>query len=106
VHSIDVIAWLADGQLFERLSWAEPETFLGWFSDTAQWLEDLEWIARQLRINYFKRIQAPPIIVLSKRAFGFDLRESQLPDYQPRAYQAARDALLGCSIKGLVEAMR
>ena len=34
--------------------------------------------------HYFKRIQAPPIIVLSKRAFGFDLRETQQPPYAPR----------------------
>jgi len=59
-----------------------------------------------LRINYFKRIQAPPIIVLSKRAFGFDLRESQLPEYQPRAWQVARDALQTRSIQDLVDAMR
>ena len=106
VHSIDIIAWLAEGRLFERLSWAEPETFLGWFTDTGQWLDDLDWVARQLRINCFKRIQAPPIIVLSKRAFGFDLRESQLPDYQPRAFLAAREAMQGRSIKALVDAMR
>jgi len=106
VHSTDVITWLSDGRLFERLRWAEPETFLGWFSSTAQWLDDLEWIARLLRINYFKRIQAPPIIVLSKRAFGFDLRESQLPEYQPRAWQVARDALQTRSIQDLVDAMR
>ena len=46
--------------------------------------EDLEWLERQVRINYFKRIQAPPVIVLSKRAFGFDLRETQQPPYAPR----------------------
>ena len=46
-------------------------------------------------MNCFKRIQAPPIVVLSKRAFGFDLRESQLPAYSPRAWERAKRALLG-----------
>ena len=41
-------------------------------------------------MNYFKRIQAPPIIVVSKRAFGFDLRESQGTEYRPRRYAALR----------------
>ena len=48
-----------------------------------------------MRASCFKRIQAPPIIVLSKRAFGFDLRESQLPAYSPRAWERAKQALLG-----------
>ncbi|MFT5448269.1 MAG: NAD+ synthase (glutamine-hydrolyzing) [Gammaproteobacteria bacterium] len=104
-HAIDVMTWFSQGRLFERLQWAESDIFLGWFADTEQWLDDLEWVTRLLRINYFKRIQAPPIIVLSKRAFGFDLRESQLPDYQPRGYQAARDALKACAIGDLVAAM-
>ena len=57
-------------------------------------MEDLEWVERQVRINVFKRIQAPPIVVLSKRAFGFDLRESQLTGYRPRGYEEARERLL------------
>ena len=62
--------------------------------DARAFVEDLEWVAGQLRASCFKRIQAPPIIVLSKRAFGFDLRESQLPAYAPRAWERAKRALL------------
>jgi NAD+ synthase (glutamine-hydrolysing) len=105
-HLLDVFAWLEDGSLFERLEWRQRETFLGWFADTDAWLEDLEWVERQLRINYFKRVQAPPIIVLSKRAFGFDLRESQLPEYRPRRYAEARQRLLARDLRELVAAMR
>lgn len=105
-HLLDLIDWLVDGTLFERLEWRERETFLGWFADTRSWLDDLEWVERQLRINYFKRVQAPPVIVLSKRAFGFDLRESQLPAYRPRRYAKARDALLAQDLGALVAAMR
>lgn len=104
-HLLDVMGWLEDGSLFARLEWREPETFLGWFTSTQAWLEDLEWVEGQLRINYFKRVQAPPIIVLSKRAFGFDLRESQLPAYRPRRYAEIRDRLLACDLQALVAAM-
>jgi NAD+ synthase (glutamine-hydrolysing) len=105
-HPLDIMGWFADGTLFRRLGWGDEATFLGWFDDTAGWVKDLEWVDRQLRINYFKRIQAPPIIVLSKRAFGFDLRESQVPEYRPRAYGAVRAALLERGIASLVAAMR
>jgi NAD+ synthase (glutamine-hydrolysing) len=76
VHAIDVMTWFAQGRLFERLQWAQFDAFLGWFEDTGQWLDDL------------------------------DLRESQLPDYQPRGYQTVRDALRERSIDELVDAMR
>ena len=33
-----------------------------------------------------KRIQAPPILALSKRAFGYDHREAQLIPYFSREY--------------------
>jgi len=101
-HPLDVMGWLADGSLFRRLEWHDADAFQAWFPDTEAWLQDLEWVERQLRINYFKRVQAPPIIVLSKRAFGFDLRESQLPQYRPRAWAAARAALAARPIDALV----
>ena len=53
----------------------------------------------QLRGSYFKRIQAPPIIVVSKRAFGFDLRESQLPDYTPNVYHERRQKVLASALE-------
>ena len=47
-----------------------------------------------MRASYFKRIQAPPIIILSKRAFGFDLRETQWPLYTPRKYLDLKERAL------------
>ena len=90
-HPLDFLRWYLQGELFERLEWAERDTFAVYFPTAAVWVEDLEWVDRQLRVNYFKRVQSPPTIVLSKRAFGFDLRESQLPTYRPRDYDALRN---------------
>ncbi len=83
-HRVDLLRWWQEGRFFREIGWEDRERFLEWFPEPGQWLRDLAWLERQLRVSYFKRIQAPPIIVLSKRAFGFDLRESQLPAYEPR----------------------
>ncbi len=89
-HPVDLVDWLLDGCLLDRLGWSwEADEFRAAFPDPAAWLEDLQWVDRQLRINYYKRIQSPPLIVLSKRAFGFDLRESQIPGCAPRRWEAA-----------------
>ena len=84
--------------LLDEIGWDDREQFRAWFPDVNSWIEDLEWIARQVRVNYFKRVQAPPIIVLSKRAFGFDLRESQLPAYEARRYRVLKRKALSMAM--------
>ncbi len=103
-HPLDVLRWFADGRLFDELGYDNQAEFLQHFPDTAAWVADLEWVDRQMRLNYFKRIQAPPIIVLSKRAFGFDLRESQLPEYFPGAYLALKSEVLAKNIQSAFSA--
>ena len=93
-HLVDFLMWFAEGALCVELGWGDSEQFFGHFPDTRSWIEDLEWVERQVRINYFKRIQAPPTIVLSKRAFGFDLRECQLPQYRPKRYLEMKEKVL------------
>ena len=94
-HPLDILEWYRRGDLLARIGWEDEERFGGYFPEPRDFVDDLEWIDSQVRASYFKRIQAPPIIVLSKRAFGFDLRESQLPAYSPRAYERAKRTLLG-----------
>ena len=94
-HPLDFIEWYRAGKLLERIGWNDGVRFKQYFPEPRSFVDDLEWLDTQVRINCFKRIQAPPIIVLSKRAFGFDLRESQLPAYTPRAYEKAKGELLG-----------
>ena len=93
-HPLDLLEWYRTGQLLQRIGWEDEARFRAYFPEPRAFVEDLEWVERQVRVNCFKRIQGPPIVVLSKRAFGFDLRESQLPEYLPRAWQRARRALL------------
>ena len=93
-HPLDLLEWYRAGALPERIGWGDEDRLRAYFPDARAFVEDLEWVAGQLRASCFKRIQAPPIIVLSKRAFGFDLRESQLPAYAPRAWERAKRTLL------------
>lgn len=53
--------------LWNKYKLNEPKVFI----------DDLEWFFGQIQRNVFKRIQAPPIVLLSKTAYGFDYRESQ-----------------------------
>ena len=89
-HLVDFFEWMREGVFFDRIGLHGSLRGLADFASATDWVEDLEWVDRQLRVNYFKRVQAPPIIVVSKRAFGFDLRESQGPEYRPRRYEALR----------------
>ena len=93
-HPLDFLRWYLNRELLDRLEWRDEVRFQAYFPDSGAWVADLEWVDRQLRASYFKRVQAPPIIVLSKRAFGFDLRESQLSSYRPRDYAAVRKQVL------------
>ncbi|MDE3001406.1 MAG: NAD(+) synthase [Gemmatimonadota bacterium] len=95
---VDFLHWFVNGILLEEIGWNDREKFRAWFPDVNTWIEDLEWVSRQVRVNYFKRVQAPPIIVLSKRAFGFDLRESQLPAYEIRRYGELKELALSMEI--------
>jgi NAD+ synthase (glutamine-hydrolysing) len=93
-HPVDFLTWFIDGRLLQNLGWEDPAAFRNYFPTIQSWIDDLEQVERLLRVNYFKRVQAPPIIVLSKRAFGFDLRESQLPAYAPIKYAALKEKAL------------
>ena len=102
-HPEQILEWWLEGTLGAHIGWDDPQAMARWFADAASWLADLEWVERQLRQSYFKRIQAPPIVVLSKRAFGFDLRESQLPEYRTRRYLELRARVLGSDAKRSVQ---
>ncbi len=62
------------GQLEEALG-CPPFTIAKYFKDARAFIEDLEWAWRQYNIEY-KRHTLPPVLVTSRRAFGFDRRSS------------------------------
>ncbi len=90
----EILQWYLNGQIEEKLQ-ISTELIKRWELDNPQhFLEDLEWFLRSMQINVFKRIQAPPIIVTSKTAYGYDLRESQLQFHFSSRYHALKTQIL------------
>ena len=74
----DSVAALKDGSLFEKIS-VSKELFDSHFKSQEVAIADMTyWWKRYKGIALAKRIQLPPVLCVSRRAFGFDLRESQL----------------------------
>lgn len=83
-----------NGRLAETLR-CDQDLIDGYFPDAARFIADLEHKWGLYKINCFKRIQAPPVITLSKRAFGYDLRESQNGVHYTKAYlQLKKECLM------------
>ncbi|MBI2666257.1 NAD(+) synthase [Candidatus Woesearchaeota archaeon] len=62
--------------------------------DAKTFVEDLDWFLPLVTTSIFKRVQAPPIIITSKTAFGYDRRESMLPWVPTRAYERLKEEIL------------
>jgi NAD+ synthase (glutamine-hydrolysing) len=71
-------------ELFKKYELDKPEVFI----------KDLEWFTFLMERAVFKRIQSPPIIILSKGSFGYDIRESQLPVMRTDRYMELRKNIL------------
>ena len=64
------------------------------FDRFEKFVEDLEWFDKTIQQNVFKRIQSPPIILTSKSAYGYDIRESMLPYESSIAYDELKKQVL------------
>ena len=90
----DILRWYKAGVLAEELGCTEES--LAEACPTAEVLiADLErWWRLFAGFAVAKRIQAPPILSLTKRAFGYDHREAQLSPYFSREYYQLKEELL------------
>lgn len=89
----DILEMYIDGSLLEQFK-IEEKVFNEYFENEESLINDLEHKWRLFKISYFKRIQAPPIIAVSRRAFGYDLRESQIGVHYTRKYRELKKRLL------------
>ena len=64
----------------------EPGTLDRLFPAPKDFVNDIEKCWRMFHHSFFKRVQAPPIIVASRRAFGRDLEESMLSPHYTQHY--------------------
>jgi NAD+ synthase (glutamine-hydrolysing) len=79
----------------------EPGTLAELFKTPMDFIVDLEENYRRFINSYFKRVQCVPIPILSKRAFGYDLRESSLSPFFTSRYYDLRKLLLSQDVPRL-----
>lgn len=83
----------AKGKLEEDLM-LESGTLARLFNLDQDFIKDLENNWQRFHESYFKRIQSPPIPIVSKRAFGTDLREAILPMHFTQRYHDLKKVIL------------
>ncbi|GAB6157245.1 NAD+ synthase [Desulfotomaculum varum] len=90
----DILQWYEQGILEEKLG-CRPGLVQQLFPSHQQFIDDLErWWNLFNGLGVAKRIQAPPILAVSRRAFGFDHREAQNGVYYTRRYRQLKQKLL------------
>ena len=72
-----------------------PQLISHYFTSAEQFINDLErWWKSFNGLAVAKRIQSPPLFLVSERAFGTDLSESQLKPYFSRTYHIIKERVL------------
>ena len=92
----DLLTWYSEGTLEEHIGCKISVSEI--FKTPADFIADLEkWWRLFAGFSVAKRIQTPPVLAMSRRPYGYDLRESQLTPYYTDAYLALKEKLLGTS---------
>ncbi|BEU87608.1 NAD+ synthase [Selenomonas sp. TAMA-11512] len=90
----DILEWYVNGTLEEQLG-CRPGIVKELFKTPADFIADLErWWNLFTGMAIAKRIQSPPILAVSRRAYGFDHRESQNGTYYTVGYRSLKKQLL------------
>ncbi|MBM6725662.1 NAD(+) synthase [Megamonas funiformis] len=91
----DILLWYSEKTLEEHIG-CKAGLVDKYFATAKDFICDLErWWNLFTGMAVAKRIQAPPILAISRRAYGFDHRESQNGPYYTRAYKQLKAKLLG-----------
>lgn len=90
----DVLEWYKAGTVEKNLG-CEEGLVKKYFPTAADFISDLErWWNLFTGMAIAKRIQAPPILAVSRRAYGFDHCEAQNGAYYTRRYRELKAELL------------
>ena len=93
----DILDWYAAGVLAEKIG-CEPGLPGRLFPGPPEFIADLErWWKLYTGLGVAKRIQAPPVLAVSRRAYGFDHREAQNGPYFTARYLTLKEKLLRSS---------
>ena len=93
----DILQWAIDDELEGQLGYEDGDIVAKYFKgDRKAFVLDLErWWNLYDGFAYAKRIQAPPVLAISRRAYGWDLRESQKTPFYSHKYFELRKKFLG-----------
>lgn len=89
---VDILTSYQEGNLEKKL-WLEKK-ISEIFKTKELFIQEIEKIWTLFHKSYFKRIQAPGIITLSKGSYGFDFRESELSAYFGEKYETLKKEIL------------
>jgi NAD+ synthase (glutamine-hydrolysing) len=71
----EILEWYLNNELNSKLNL--PDDVYELFPTAEEFINDLEkWWKQFKGIGVVKRVQSPPVLVISKRSFGYDYRES------------------------------
>ncbi len=91
----DFMRWYINGELCTKMR-IKDNLFTKYNLDNPKvFIDDLEWFVSTIQKNVFKRVQSPPIVLLSKTAFGYDLRESMFTWEPSLEYDRLKTEILG-----------
>jgi NAD+ synthase (glutamine-hydrolysing) len=90
----DLLKWYIERSVENNIG-CEPGLVDKIFSTPGAFINDLErWWKLYTGMGVAKRIQAPPVLAISRRAFGFDHREAQNPVHFTHCYLELKERLL------------
>lgn len=93
----DILTWYSEGVLETKLG-CKLGLVSQLFASPQDFITDLEkWWRLYSGMAVAKRIQAPPVLAISRRAYGFDHREAQNMPYFSIGYKRLKDKLLADS---------
>jgi NAD+ synthase (glutamine-hydrolysing) len=90
-----ILEWYEEGTLCANLEISEQLFHKFNLENATLFVNDLEWVVSCMQRAVFKRIQSPPIIILSKGSYGYDIRESQLQVQYTEKYLELKRRILG-----------
>ena len=90
----EFILWYLNGELTENLGIDSRFIERYELQNPKNFVEDLEWFMNKYDPGVFKRVQAPPILLLSKTGFGYDLHESMIPFKPSRKFKELKSLVL------------
>lgn len=88
----DALKHALEGTLEKELG-CEEGSIAHYFKTPQAFVENLEWAWRNYNVEW-KRVQLPPVFVTSRRAFGFDRRDTIAEAYMPSDYVTLKERYL------------